>query len=438
VRWVVAVLLFLTLVDEGDPTTVYSKHTFAPFSWVDELLFAPTPIRIRLFDMILLVVLFIASSKAAGKGPRVAPMRSMLLLVVVTVALGFIHGIATGGDARAASWQIYLYLSAVLTAFVVAATFRKAEDFIFLGKALLAAGLYRALRCCMFYFAYVRTQSILPVPEYTAAHDDTVVWVICIMMMIALALDKRTRSAVLVSLSTIVFLLLAIQWNRRRLAWVSLAMALAVGYFLIPLGARRRRVVRIVQIAVPVVALYTFIGWGRPEKMFLPLRSFASVSVEEDASTKARNCENLGLIATVRSAGVFASTGWGHPYIELTSKYSIAQYFDLWPYVPHNGILGVLAYTGILGFVGYWLAFPTAVFLNARIARMGNTQSMRNVGLVGTTTMMICANQMYGDMGTWSFRTTYLLAMTYGMALRLPPVAGVWDPPKTKREKRVS
>ena len=39
---------------------------------------------------------------------------------------------------------------------------------------------------------------------------------------------------------------------------------------------------------------------------------------------------------------------------------------ELWPYVPHNSILGLLAYTGILGFAGYWLAFPTAVFLNAR------------------------------------------------------------------------
>jgi len=431
-------MLFLTLVDEGDPMTVYPKHTFAPFSWVDEFLFWQTPIRIRLFDLILLAVLFIASSKPSGQGPRVAPMRSMLLLVVATVVLGFIYGIATGGDARAASWQIYLYLSAVLTAFAVAATFRKAEDYIFLGKVVLAAGLYRALRCCLFYFGYVRNQRIWPVPDYNAAHDDTVVWVICIMMMIALVLSKRTPRAMLGAFSTIVFLILAIQWNRRRLAWVSLAMALIVGFFLMPLGAKRRRVVRIARIAVPVIAIYTFIGWGRPENIFLPLRSFASVSTQEDQSTKARNAENLGLIATVRGAGVLASTGWGHPYIELTNKYSIAEFFELWPYVPHNGVLGVLAYTGIFGFAGYWLVFPTAVFLNARIARLGNTQSMRNVGLVGTTTMMICANQMYGDMGTWSFRTTYLLAMTYGMALRLPLIAGVWDPPKAKSEKRTT
>ena len=93
------------------------------------------------------------------------------------------------------------------------------------------------------------------------------------------------------------------------------------------------------------------------------------MTTAEDTSTKARNVENLGLIATSNASGMLMGTGWGHPYVEVSSKYSIAQYFPLWQYVPHNSILGLLAYTGVLGFCGYWMVFPTSMFLAARMAR---------------------------------------------------------------------
>jgi O-antigen ligase len=209
-------------------------------------------------------------------------------------------------------------------------------------------------------------------------------------------------------------------------------MGLVVSYFLLPTGRVKNGVKRGVMIAAPIVAIYAAVGWGRPEKIFAPLQSLASVSTKEDKSTKARNAENLGLIATVKQANAFTGTGWGHGYIELTNKYSIAGAMELWPYIPHNSVLGLLAYTGILGFAGVWLAFPTAVFLNARLAKLGGTVPLRNVGFVASSAMIVCGNQMYGDMGIFSLRTMYLLATTYAVALRMPMVAGTWVTPKAR------
>jgi hypothetical protein len=432
VRRLVALLLFLVIVDEGDATTEYSKHVFAPFQWVNGSLLAPLPIKVRVFDLVMLAVLVVASSKRSGKERLVKPMRNALLLAVATVVTWFIYGIATGGDARAASWQTYLLLSTVLVSFAIAASFRTVEHFALLGKAIVAAALYRAALCWYFYFAYVRPGTMLPAPDYMAAHDDSVVWVIVVLMMLVQALSQRKRGTAIRAAAVIVFLVGAIQWNHRRLAWVSLTMGCVMAFFLLPQGAIRRRVVRILRILVPVFAVYALVGWGRSESVFRPLQAFASVSTAEDLSTKARNAENLGLIATVRSAGALAGTGWGHGYIELTNKYSIAAFTELWPYVPHNSVLGLLAYTGILGFMGYWLAFPTAVFLNSRIAQLGNSVSARNVGVIAATSMIVCGNQMYGDMGIFSFRTMYLLATTYAIALRLPFPTGVWDVVKKK------
>jgi hypothetical protein len=436
VRRLVAVLLFLVVVNEGDPTTLYAKprprglidNPFAPFDWVQAVLLDPLPFKVRPFDLVVLGILLTAAFKGSRKGRSVAPMRNALFLSVATVVLWFVYGVATGGDARAASWQIYLLLSTILFAFTVAQTFVAPEHYDLLAKTLIAAGLYRAIRCWYFYFAYV-SSGLVETPEYVTAHDDSVVWVVAILAILVYALNRRRLGTTLrAALLNLVFLG-AIQWNMRRLAWVSLVMGLATAFFLLPRGRVRDRVIRTTWIAAPVIALYVAIGWGRTERIFAPLQSIASVSTQEDRSTKARNAENLGLIATIRQSNAATGTGWGHPYVELTNKYSIAASMELWPYIPHNGVLGLLAYTGVLGFVGYWLAFPTAVFLNARLAKLGKTEQVRNVGFVCSTAMIVCGNQMYGDMGIFSLRTMYVLATTYAVALRLPIVTGVWQAP---------
>jgi hypothetical protein len=425
---VVAALLFFMVVDEGDPTTLYARYMLAPFRWVHLLLFEPLPFKVRTFDVAMIAILWLASSRRSGKGPRVAPMRSALLVGVGTIVAWFLYGLARGGDARAASWQVYLMLSAILTTFTIATVCFAVEHLVLLGKAILAAGLYRAGMCWIFHFQYMSPPQLSPLPDYVTAHDDSVVWVICVVMLAVQALAKRRWRTTIFAMVAGAILLAAIHFNMRRLAWVSLTMAFGMLFFLLPNGAMRRRLLRLARFAVPILVLYVAVGWGRTEKIFKPLESLATVSTEENQSTKARNMENLGLIATVRDAGSLAGTGWGHKYIEVSNTYSIAEYFELWPYIPHNSVLGLLAYTGILGFAGYWLAFPTAIFFNSRIAKLGNTEAVRSVGMVGSAATVACAGQMYGDMGVFSLRTMYLLAAAYAVAVRLPILAGVWVP----------
>jgi hypothetical protein len=163
--------------------------------------------------------------------------------------------------------------------------------------------------------------------------------------------------------------------------------------------------------------------------VFKPLQSFATVSTKEDASTKARDAENLGLIATSNYSSLMVGTGWGHKYVEVTNHFSIASIFPMWQYIPHNSILGLLAYSGVLGFSGYWLMFPTAMFLNARVARLGNTPLARNVGLVGVAQLVVCANQYYGDMGLTFLKPVYMASISYAIALRMPILSGALASP---------
>jgi hypothetical protein len=429
-------LLFLVFVDETG--AAYREHIFAPttlFVFMFHLLFDGSLLKVRLFDLISLVLLLVASSKRDGKGPLVPPMKSALFFVLVTTIAWFLLGMMRGGSARFASWQTYLIFSSVLLAFTMAAVFRTPEHFRGLGKWMVAAALYRALMCWISYFTWGRNLVGMS-GAFLTSHEDTVPWIVAILIMIVNAVEKRSVPVTVRNLFGILFIAGAIQFNSRRLAWVSLALAVAVLYFLFPRGAAVQRTVRRAAIAVsPLVLAYVFIGWGRPERIFLPLRSLSSVSTQEDSSTKARNAENLGLIATVRYNGTLTGAGWGRPYASLTTKYDISG-FELWPYMPHNSILGLLAFTGIVGFTGFWLAFPTSVFLNARVARLSSNARARGVCIVGVSQLAVCANQLYGDVGIFSSQAMCVIAVSYAIALRMPRFAGVWVAPNAQTKAR--
>jgi hypothetical protein len=428
VKTFVGLLLFLVFSE--DRTANYESHIGAPFGWVYDYLLMPTPLKLRFFDILMLIALLATGFRRDGKGRHIPPMKTSVLLVLATTIVWFVFGLMRGGQFRFASWQTYLILSTVLLTFAVAAVFRTAADYEYLGKWLLASAMYRALMCWISYFSWARLY-VGQSGMYLTSHADTITWVTAILILLINALDRRSAAISFRNFVLIIFILGAIQWNSRRIAWVSLGMGLVVFYFLLPAGtAIKRRINRVAFGFIPVVVLYVVIGWGRQERIFLPLRSLSSVSTKEDGSTLARNAENLGLIATANYVNPATGTGWGNAYVYLTMKYDISG-FELWRYVPHDSILGLLAFTGVLGFTGFWMAFPTAVFLNARVARLARDPRIRSVATIGAAQMVVSANQFFGDMGLFVPQSMYVIAVSYAMALRLPQQAGVWAAPKT-------
>ncbi|MGH7296703.1 MAG: O-antigen ligase family protein [Polyangiaceae bacterium] len=433
-RRLVQILLFLVWVDES--RTMYSAHLFAPFSWTRPLLLETPIASVRIFDIVMFAVLAGSVSRGAFKTATVRPVRRTLLGALGVTLLALLYGLVTGGSARAAGWQSYLPMSMILATFAVAATHQTADHFRGLLKAFVAAGLVHAVMCLVFHFFWVNAGRVTPLPDFETTHDDTVTWTVTIAALLLLALQYPTRRNRILAGLVIPMLIAAIQFNKRRLAWVSLIGDLIALYYVLPINTTKRRLKRAVSVALPVILLYVAIGWGRPESIFRPLRSFQTVSSEQDKSTEARNVENLGLIATASQNGWLMGSGWGHKYVEVSGKYNI-YFFELWPYVPHNSVLGLLAYTGYVGFVGYWMCFPMAAFFHARVARQGAKPLDRYMGAVGLVQLVSCADQWYGDMGSFSPVTMYALASSLAMALRLPIGSGVWSnrgtPPRPVR-----
>jgi O-Antigen ligase len=423
-RWLFLGTVFLGFT--SDYGTAYADW-FSPFFWTQYLFWA-LPWKLRTIDHIMGLCLLLAKG---SKTPAVKPMRATLLLSMVTTVVWFLYGIMRGGDPWAGSWQIYLMLSGVLFAFTAAAVIRTPEHCVLLAKTILYAGAYRAFIAICYWALYV-----LPGkkdPEFLTSHDDSVLFVVCMLLLLLQLFNTSKPAQQAKFFLYLAFFGAAVLFNKRRIAWVSLAMGAAVLFAVLPKGRIKRNATKTLVVVAPVLLLYTAIGWGRPETIFKPLRSLSTVSTSEDTSTKARNVENLGLIATSNANNPLMGTGWGHPYIEVSNKYTIAQFFPLWQYIPHNSVLGLLAYTGILGFCGYWLAFPTAMFLVSRMAHMATTPLLGQVGAVATATLLVCANQFYGDMGIYYAKGVYFLSLSYALALRLPILAGSWPAPASGR-----
>jgi hypothetical protein len=423
-----AIILFLIL-------TIDSGLLRTPLVYVSDLLFSPSPLKLPLWTYAQIGLLLAAGG--LGKRPylRAKPLDRALLGSVACFALWIGIGAVRHGDLNQAGFQTFEFLSAILLAFVLMAWMQAPKDYTLLLQAVLVASVYRAGIAIL---AYVFVARYLPwdkIPECMTSHHDSALFVAGIIILLAGAIEQSSRRARLLAWIFVPVLLVAIQVNNRRLAWVNLASGLLALFVALPGGQTTRRVRRVVMWVAPVLALYVAVGWGRPESVFKPLRAFASVTSRDDLSTRSRDNENDGLIFTLAHNGVLG-TGFGKEYIETDTSLS-ARAFTQYRYIPHNSLLGLLAFTGILGFTGIFLPVALSVFLNGRVCRAnGVAPAVRVAAAVGVAEVAICLNQMYGDMGFFSRTTLTILATALATAGRLSAWSGAWPTRKSAAKIR--
>jgi hypothetical protein len=422
----VLALLFVLLTAEGP--SAYASYWHLPFSWTYTLLFDWKPLVAPFIDIFLVAIVL-------GGAPlqlSVDPVRRALGLSTLSLAAWAGYGIMTGGSAYQVQFQIHTLLVSFLFAVACRRALRTPEDYLDLGRTVVYAAVYRGVMCIAFYLFVMRPNLLDPPPQFCTSHDDTVLFVSALVGLWAywgLVPNTRTRSQLLFAS---VIILAGIHLNNRRLAWVSLVSALALLYAVLPANGLRQLVKRRVLRVAPWIALYVLVGWGRPETVFAPLRSVSSVSSgEDDASTRSRDFENAGLIYTLRENPLLGS-GWGKEYIELDDSLS-AREFTQYRYVPHNSVLGLLAFCGFLGFAGVWLIWPVCAYLAARAAQRASDPYARYFGMVILVTLVVVINQMWGDMGLFSYTTTFIMAAASACASHLvafePRLESLTQPP---------
>jgi hypothetical protein len=347
------------------------------------------------------------------------PMRLALAASLLAVVLELLNGFRHGGNMQMAKIQVQNYVLILLVAYLMAASLRGLRDYRTLGTVFVVAA---CIKAAMAVFVYVTMD---PHPAVATTHGDSLLFTSAVVILIGRFWERPVWRNGMLCVSILPLLFLGMVANNRRLAWVQLAASLLTLYFVSRRSLMKRFVARSVLVALPLIGLYVAAGWNSSSKIFAPVKVFRSVGdADTDGSTLFRDLENYNLLYTLRMNPVIG-TGFGHMFAEEVVTPDIS-FFKEYHYLPHNSILGLWCFTGVIGFTGLFTALVTGVHLAARSYYQAQVPEERAAAFTAVSVVVIYLIHCYGDIG-WSERESiFLVGSALAVAGQLAVTTGQW------------
>jgi hypothetical protein len=358
----------------------------------------------------------------AGGAGGARPMWLFALVSLGGAAWMWAWGMARGGaDVPSSLWQVQrvIYLPLVYLLFEVA--MRGPGDRAALGKVVLVAASIKAA-LAIYLHATLAPPAGATTLDYATTHADSMLFAGALCLVVALLLGGfKRRYALFLPL-----LLGGMVANHRRIVWVEVAAGLATLFAMSAWTRAKRTVARVAVIAAPVVLLYGAVGWDATAGVFAPVQVVRSVvDSKADASTEWRDWENYNLFFTLRQAPLLGS-GYGHGYIENVKLPEISQAYALYRFIPHNSILGLLTYGGLVGFTALWSVLVVAIFLAARASKHAEAPIDRAAAITACAGIVVYLVHCYGDMGLGTWTSVFTVGPAFAVGSHLAVATGAW------------
>lgn len=364
------------------------------------------------------------------RGDQVPAVARSLKITALTLVLTWLGGIARGGSSYQVIFQLRPLVVSLLVASVVGKVYRTRADIRSLGRTIAFACIYRAFTAVAFW--YLVAQHMKEPPIAMTEHTDTVLFVVGMFLFLVNAFERKTGGSIVSALLAFLPISGAIIVNNRRLAWLAVGVAFLLMYLLLPKGRTRKRVNRVLLVLSPLIISYIAVGWGNPTGIFKPVGSISTMFGEhQDTSSLMRDIENYNLMKTLKASPLLGF-GWGREYIEELRAIDISSIFPQYRYLPHNSLLGAVAFTGMFGFAGIWQMVIVSVYLHCLVYRGTKETVPRIASMCSIIAALVIELQMWGDIGFNHPMVTTMLAITVGLSSRLPIITGVWAPPKAE------
>ncbi|NMO13973.1 O-antigen ligase domain-containing protein [Pyxidicoccus fallax] len=444
IRYPVLVLTYLVLAVDYGPDRPQSGFWPSPLAPIGDLLFtqlnALTKIpvlRFPLIDGLIFWFLGLAVYRRVTKSPlepnlppMPRPLAIMTALTLISILAMEFRGLARGGDFKNSLWQ--WHQGAVLP-FIVAMyhyALRGPEDWPILSKIVIAAGITKALVGS--YFALVVVPAMGIEVEYTTSHSDSMTFIFCVLVVLTRFIEKPKLAHVLRGLGVLAFIVPGMIFNDRRLAYVSLGGCLMAAYLINPWTPLKRFITRVLPFFVPIIVVYLAIGWNRSGGVWGPAETIRSLIDGQggEGNLDYRDLENLNMIATWDQFPILG-TGYGHEFLEPYPLPDISFVFPTYRFHPHNSLLGLLAFGGLIGYTGVWMYIAGTVYFAVRAYHRSTVSEYRSAALVIVGVLASYVNQVFGDMGIISYICTFLVAMCVAMAGKLATTTGAWPIPNS-------
>jgi hypothetical protein len=333
-----------------------------------------------------------------------------------------LYGLARGGSFRFALWQSIRWVHLPIVYALMRQALRGGVDAETVGKLVLGVGLFRAGEAILFRWMFPSLEEL----PYATSHADSVIFSTCVLIVLAMLLEMRGRRIVWLSLALLIVYFWAMRDNNRRLVWAQVSVGVAVMWFMTPWRPLKLKLARLLVATSLPLTIYAAVGWNSNAGIFAPVRKIRSMTDSQvNSSTLWRELENYDLVWTYSQRPLLGS-GFGHPYEQPIVLPDVTSVYDLEPYIPHNSVLGLWAFGGLVGFAGIWAMFPVGLFFTARAYRWARTPMERVTALGAAAAQVSFVMQGYGDLGFGEWGPVFTVAAAYALVGKLCIANGAW------------
>jgi hypothetical protein len=440
-RWSVLVMTFLALTLENPSDMPACGQWKSPLYDVGAVLLVHLNVTLPFkglvfsgFDVIL-VYLFVVAAVRYFVGSRIdgpigagsaGPMGWFAALSLAGAAWMWVYGMARGdADVASSLWQVQRVAYLPVLALLFHLAFRGPADAVALGKVIVAAACLKA-SLAIYIRATVAPPKGEPILLYATTHADSMLFAVAFCSVLSLLIHWKGGRRPLLFALVLPLLIAGMVANDRRLAWVELAAGAATVAALTPWSSAKRAVVRVAVASSPLLLAYAMVGWSSDSALFKPVHTLRSVvDSKADPSTLWRDLENYNLFFTLRHHAILG-TGYGHGYVEVISLPDVSSSYALYRFLPHNSILGLWAYGGLLGFTALWTILVVGLFLGARAYRHAVTVDDRTAASTTVAILVVYLVYCYGDLGLGTWTGVFTVAPALAVAGRLAVTTGAW------------
>jgi hypothetical protein len=440
-RWPLLITTFLALTLENPSDQPACGQWKSPLYQLGALLLVhlnvTLPQKALVFSGldVILACLFVIAARRALRGSRIdgpggaesaGPIGMFAGLSLAGAAWMWAYGMVRGdADVASSLWQVQRVAYLPVLAFLFQVACRRPADTAALGKVIVSAACLKAALAL-----YIRATVAPPPGEtsllYATTHADSMLFSVAFCLVLALLIHRHGGKRLVLVAFVLPLLIVGMVANGRRLAWVELAAGVATVLALTPWSFAKRTAVRGAIAGSPLLLAYAMVGWNSGSALFQPVRTLRSlVDSEADPSTLWRDLENYNLFFTLRHNPLFG-TGYGHGYIEVIALPDVSSEYALYRFLPHNSILGLWAYGGLVGFTALWAMVVVGLFVGARAYRYAVTVEDRTAALTAVSILVVYLVYCYGDLGLGTWTSVFTVAPAFAVANKLAVSTGAW------------
>ena len=353
---------------------------------------------------------------STGRPLRAQPLLLPLLAFGCFALLGLAHGLSSGGNTRAAIYEIRPLLLLPLLYLLVVNVCRSRQDYRRMFWAALAAIVVQTL-ISLHYLSTLSPavrDSLDSLNEHGAAIGMNLIFVMLVISLAYHRIPGVLRLTLFAASIPVMWIYLVAQ---RRSAVVALCFAFTL--FTVMLYWRQRATFwKLVPIATVAILGYTAAFWNSESSAAFPAQAIKTVVAPDQATSSDqssdlyRELEKLNLAATVRASPIIG-IGFGQPFLRPYPLADISV-FEFEAYIPHNSLLWLWTKTGFGGFVAMLYIIARTMLQGSARARAAPVGVDAMVALAAVLFVAMYAIFTYVDIA-WEARNVFLLALAMGL-----------------------